>query len=185
MITTTGRWAIVVLRSPLQTAIAILVAASTLLFAVWLPNLGLVWNEAVTSSLSPVHRMGFLASMLGALTTTASPVQVATTATLAALVGLNVAGTVALLRSRSGSGGAGAGLAGATVGLLGVGCSACGVGILSSLLGAGTAASVLAALPLGGLEFSLAGIALLVAAFAVSARRALTPRACDVESADG
>jgi hypothetical protein len=180
----TAHWARSVLRSPLNLLAGGVAALATLALVVWLPNLGLVWTELIASDLSPSRRISFAWSTLGGLLTAISPAAAVVSVILATLVGLNVAASVTLLRQRSGSGAAGVGVAGTSLALLGVGCSACGVGILGSLLGAGTAAAVVAALPFGGLEFGLAGIALLVGAFAVTARRALQPVACEVEVAD-
>jgi hypothetical protein len=173
-------WTAIVLRSPFQAGIGVAAAAATVLLAVWLPNLGLVAGELTDGALSPLERASFLANTLMALGTAFSPADVAIIAALAVLVGLNVAGTVALLRLRAGTRGSGAVAAGGAIGLLAVGCSACGVGLLGSVLGAGTAATVLAALPLGGLEFGLVGIGLLAVTFSLTGRRALRPAACDI-----
>ena len=74
-------------------------------------------------------------------------------------------------------------LAGIAAGLLGVGCSACGTVVLSALLGAGTTATVIGALPLGGLELPIAAVLLLTAALLATARQAQRSGACQVQPA--
>jgi hypothetical protein len=70
---------------------------------------------------------------------------------------------------------AGASAIGVLVGLLGVGCAACGSALLASLLGTGGA---LAALPLRGQEFSWIGIVLVVLSTFSLARKIVEPEAC-------
>ncbi len=72
---------------------------------------------------------------------------------------------------------AGASAIGVLVGLLGVGCAACGSALLASLLGAGGA---LAALPLRGQEFSWLGIALVVFSTFSLARKLVEPETCKI-----
>ncbi|MBI2050976.1 MAG: hypothetical protein HYT31_04180 [Parcubacteria group bacterium] len=76
--------------------------------------------------------------------------------------------------------GAGIGLAGTVVGLLGVGCAACGSIILSSIFGLGAAASFLGVLPFGGLEFGVVGILALAFSIRLLSRRIQDPDACAV-----
>jgi hypothetical protein len=72
---------------------------------------------------------------------------------------------------------AGASAIGVLVGLLGVGCAACGSALLASLLGTGGA---LAALPLRGQEFSWIGIVLVIASSFSLARKIVEPEACGI-----
>lgn len=57
---------------------------------------------------------------------------------------------------------AGVGVFGLLIGLLGIGCSACGSIILSSILGFTTATALIGFLPFAGLEFGIIGIFLLL-----------------------
>jgi len=57
---------------------------------------------------------------------------------------------------------AGVGIFGLLIGFLGIGCSVCGPIILSSFLGLTTATVLIGFLPLGGLEFGIIGIILLL-----------------------
>lgn len=69
---------------------------------------------------------------------------------------------------------------GAAVALLGVGCSACGSVILTSLLGVGATAGLVAVLPLGGAEFPLLASLILAATITHTSRRLLAPEICPV-----
>lgn len=70
---------------------------------------------------------------------------------------------------------AGASAFGVLVGLLGVGCAACGSALFASLLGTGGA---LAALPLRGQEFTWLGILLVLLSTFSLARKLVEPEAC-------
>lgn len=82
---------------------------------------------------------------------------------LVALVsGINIAMLVFYFKRRMAvSGTAGVSGFGLIVGTLGVGCSACGSVILSSLIGITSASALVSILPLGGAEFGIASIALI------------------------
>lgn len=72
---------------------------------------------------------------------------------------------------------AGASVIGVLVGLLGVGCAACGSALFASLLGTGGA---LAVLPLRGQEFSWVGIVLVIISTFSLARKLVEPEACAI-----
>lgn len=79
---------------------------------------------------------------------------------LAALFGLNAALVFHYMRDQVRvNHAAGASVAGILIGLLGVGCAACGSVLLASLLGVG----VIAALPFGGQEFAWLGLIIIAA----------------------
>ena len=75
---------------------------------------------------------------------------------------------------------AGASVIGIVVGLLGVGCAACGSAVLSSLLGAGAAVGGVAFLPYHGREFSWIGIVLVIVSMFGLARKIVEPEACAI-----
>ncbi len=72
---------------------------------------------------------------------------------------------------------AGASAAGVLVGLLGVGCAACGSALFATLLGTGGA---LAVLPLRGQEFTWLGILLVLISTFSLARKIVEPEVCAV-----
>ncbi|WKZ29631.1 MAG: hypothetical protein QY323_02775 [Patescibacteria group bacterium] len=98
------------------------------------------------------------------------------TLALAVLFGINVAFIVRYMRRQVRMHrAAGASALGVLVGLLGVGCAACGSALFASLLGTGSA---LAALPLRGQEFTWLGIALVLLSTFSLARKLVEPEAC-------
>ena len=173
-----------VLRSPLWVSVAAVTALGTLLLSVWLPNLGLIAHVITTGDRPLGDKVRFLWASLGAIATTFTRAQASLTVAIALLFGLDVAVMLRTVRLRARERSvAGMSLAGITVGLFGVGCSACGAVVLSALLGAGTTAALVRALPLRGLEFGIAGVLVLIAALAVTARQAARLDTCDVPDA--
>ena len=71
---------------------------------------------------------------------------------------------------------AGASAAGIVIGLLGVGCAACGSVVLTSLLGLG----FVAALPFNGLEFAWLGLLVIFASTFMIAKKIVEPEACRI-----
>lgn len=173
------------LRSPISVAAGLVAGLAVFALVVWLPNLGLIWSVTTSGSISIGGRIGFLWSSLGAIGTNFTTFGAAVTTAVAVLFGLNVALATRRARLRLAEAGAGgaAGAGGLLLALVGVGCSSCGAVVLSTLLGTGATASLVAGLPLGGEEFGLASVAVLAATLAYSARRASRPDACAVPGA--
>ncbi|MBI4117861.1 MAG: hypothetical protein HY453_02165 [Parcubacteria group bacterium] len=67
------------------------------------------------------------------------------------------------------------------VSFLGLGCSACGSVILSSMLGIGTSSFISASLPLYGHEFGLISIALLIWSIAILSQKIASPMLCEAK----
>lgn len=96
---------------------------------------------------------------------------------LAAFFGLNAALVFHYMRDQVRlNHAAGASVAGIILGLLGVGCAACGSVVLASLLGVGA----VAALPFRGQEFAWLGLAVLAASTFSIAEKIAEPAACAV-----
>ena len=75
----------------------------------------------------------------------------------------------------------GMGMIGVAIGTFGVGCSACGSVILSSLFGVGTATLFVSWLPLQGLEFSIIGIFLILISIYLLAKKIQSPNSCSIK----
>jgi hypothetical protein len=143
----------------------------TFVVRIWLRNLGLIASITTDPRVTVGAKLRFLWSSLGAVTTAISPAQVVLLGVIAVLFGLNLALALRTLVARRRTA-ASAGVTGMFPGLLGIGCSACGSVLLSALLGTGTTAALVRTLPLGGLEFSIAGILVLIMSLLFAARRA-------------
>lgn len=75
---------------------------------------------------------------------------------------------------------AGVSAIGVAVGLLGVGCAACGSVLLSSLLGFGATVGAIGWLPMHGLEFTWLGILIVLGSMFSIARKIVEPEACAI-----
>lgn len=75
----------------------------------------------------------------------------------------------------------GMGMLGVVVGTFGVGCSACGSVLLSSLFGVGTATLFVSWLPLQGIEFSIIGILLILISIYLLAKKIESPNSCTIK----
>ncbi len=157
--------------------LAIGAGLSVLIFATWLPNLGLVWQVVTSDSIPLSNKIEILTALVRSLSTNFTPFSGAITIAVAVLFGTNVALIAYYFRLRktlvkqASSGMAAASLGGLASGFLGIGCAACGTLILSpvlTFLGAGT---LIASLPFGGEEFGLFGVAMLVLSLILGAKR--------------
>lgn len=165
------------------------VAASVLVLAAWLPNLGLVWQIALLGSASLAEKATILIALTGSLVTNFTAFSAFATIVISGLFGANVAAIVYLVRQRhrrsalSGSTNATTSLAGLVSGVVGVGCAACGTLVLGPLLSFMGGATLTSLLPFAGEEFTILGIVLLAASLIVTVRRIAQPVSCDIESA--
>ena len=170
---------------------AVMVALVVLVFATWLPNLGLVWQITVSPSVSLIDKAEILLALVGSLWTNFTVFSALFAIAIAALFGINAAMVVyyLILRkrsvSRTGPAGAATGLGGLASGFLGIGCAACGtfvVGPVLSLVGAG---GLIALLPFGGQEFGLLGVGLLGFSIHLAAKKIREPLVCPLEASSG
>jgi len=168
--------------------LAIVAGLFVLIFATWLPNLGLVWQVVSSDSIPLPNKIEILTALVRSLGTNFTPFSGAVTIAMAVLFGANVALIVYYFRLRrtlvkhAGSGVIAASVGGLASGLLGVGCAACGTLILSpalTFLGAGT---VITSLPFGGEEFGLLGVAMLVVSLIWGAKRIAELAMCRLEA---
>jgi hypothetical protein len=129
--------------------IALSVSAIVFAFAVWLPNVRLlfvVWTDATT----PIaDKITLPLTLLSAITTNFTLLSATYTVLIAVLAGINAALIVALIRARQiVAGGATAGGFGIIAGALGIGCASCGSLILTALVGTTIGTGALAFLPI-------------------------------------
>jgi hypothetical protein len=178
------------LRQVFGQARYIVLAAATglavFIFATWLPNLGLVWHIAASGSIPLADKARILTALVGSIGTNFTLFSGLSTAAIAVLFGANTALIVYYIRlrrdlRRTGQGAA-TSIAGLTSGLFGVGCAACGtlaLGPVASFIGVG---GLVAALPFGGEELGVVGIAMLGLSLMLTARKIGEPIACPIGS---
>lgn len=102
---------------------------------------------------------------------------------VALMSGMNIAMLAFYFKRRmvvgSAAGASGFGL---LIGTLGVGCSACGSVILSSLIGITAASTLVSVLPLRGAEFGIASVALIGLSTYWIAKKIQAPKACTIKT---
>ncbi|TSC78361.1 MAG: hypothetical protein G01um101429_821 [Parcubacteria group bacterium Gr01-1014_29] len=175
-------------------ALASALAILAFLFAVWLPNIGLLAEVFGVSSTPLETKLKLAWSLLGGIRTNFSLLSAGYTIAIAALFGVNIAMVAYFLkrtRLRQSYGGqarsilagqdVAAGLGGITSGVFGIGCAACGSFILSAVLSSLGAAGALAILPLRGGEFGILSVALLAFSLVLISKKIAAPLTCNTK----
>lgn len=164
---------------PIYILLAFVTTAISFAFSVWLPNLGLLWSFLISNA-SLGEKFSLMISLLESIGTNFTILSAILTISIAILFGLYVAIIVYfIVQHRTISGNqviTGAG--GFVGGLFGIGCAACGSFLFTSLFGLTGASIIIAFLPLGGAEFSILGIVLMLIAIAITLKRIKTPFIC-------
>jgi len=150
-----------VFMKPRALIITIIVAGAFLAFIALLPNRSLILSLPETYSIWDKTRIIF--SLLGSLGTNFSTASLISYIFISILTGMNIALVYDQVRSRTKLHRTnGLGVIGVIVGVLGVGCTACGSVILSSLVGLTAASQFIGLLPLNGLEFTITSLVLIM-----------------------
>jgi len=170
-----------ILCSPRYLILSLLISIFTLMFSIWIPNLGLIRDIIFSSDFTFVGKLTFLWNSLGAFTTNFAPLTAVLTLIIAILFGFNIAITVYYFKKRIAfQKSSGVSLAGMLAGLIGIGCASCGSVILATFLGVGSATAITALLPFGGEEFAIIGIVILIGAIYITAKKIADPLACGI-----
>lgn len=149
-------------------------------FAVLLPNVGLIAGVFSNSSATLLTKVSIVMSLLGGIQTNFSLLSAGYTIAIAILFGLNIAMIVYLIRKRRQLGGKTltVGIGGIASGLFGVGCASCGAFLLAAVLSSVGAIGLLAYLPLRGGELGLLGVALLIISLVLISKKITEPLMC-------
>lgn len=159
------------------------VSAIFFVFAIWLPNIGLIVKVSIDPEIHLAQKIELPVNLLGAINTNFTPLSVSYTIATAILLGINAAmGTFYLRRKAAEVKAAGivTGFLGIASGSLGLGCAACGSLILTTTLPLFGAGALLTFLPLGGEEFGILGVVLLSASLYLTAKQIQNPAVCKV-----
>jgi len=165
-------------------ALAVATGFALFVLATWLPNLGLVWQIAVSATVPIADKLSVLTALIGSIGTNFTTLSALSTVAIALLFGANLAALIYYFRMRrqltrqSGSAGAATSLGGLASGFFGVGCASCGTFVLGPALAFFGAGGMTALLPLGGEEFGVLGVALLGLSLILTARKIAEPAAC-------
>lgn len=175
-----------VYRKPTYVILALVISMMIFAFTVWLPNLRLIASVITSSDVPFVSKIELPLSLLGSITTNFTLFSASYTITISILFGVYVGMMTYFLRRRikevgkeMGQGGVATGFLGILSGILGVGCAACGSFLLTSLT-LFSASGVLVFLPLGGSEFGVIGIILLILAIHITAKKIQNPLVCQI-----
>ncbi|MAZ40863.1 hypothetical protein CL654_02000 [bacterium] len=166
-------------------AIALPIAFVVLAFAVWLPNWRLLHTILVSHDVEFIDATKVAFGLFGSLSTNFTLVSATYTILIAILFGINIAMLVYYVQRRKGSlrgKGATAGVGGLVAGVFGIGCAACGTFLLSVVLALIGAGGLLAFLPLGGEEFGILGVVLLLYSVYWTAQKIDEPLVCVAET---
>ena len=172
-----------VFRHPRYVALALVFSAVIGAGIVWLSSYRLIWFALTSNFFGWAARLKIFWTALGVFATNFTLTAQIMIVAVAILSGINIALLVFYFKKTMAAqpaSGAGASALGLAIGTLGVGCSACGSIILSSFLGVTTASALVSWLPLRGVEFGMASLALIGASTYALARKIQLPVVCAV-----
>jgi len=161
--------------------LAFIVAFVVFVFAVLLPNIPLLVQVLPMLGVSVWVKIKIIFGLLGAIKTNFSIFSAIYTIIIAILFGINVSLFTYFIRKQKQTFkniNSGAGIGGLISGILGIGCAACGTFILTWVLGLVGVAGIISYLPLGGEEFGILGIGLLLYALISTSRKIIYPQVC-------
>jgi len=170
-----------IITNPKYLALSTLVTLIVIAFAAWLPNLHLITRVMTSGTMTLWQKTNLLTSLLGSMQTNFSPLSRSVTIVSASLTGVQASLLVFYLRrSAQAQREMGVSFAGVATSLLGVGCASCGSVVLTSLIGLGSASTVLGILPFRGQEFGFLGIGILLIVITLTLRKINQPYSCNV-----
>lgn len=171
-----------IIRRPKYLLVATIISLTMIAFAAWLPNLHLITRTMTSTTMSIWEKTNLLTALLGSLETNFTPLSRAITVISATLTGIQMSLLMYYLRqSAKIQTEMGVSFAGVATSLLGVGCASCGSVVLTSLMGFGSATTVLGILPFRGQEFGFTGIAILLIAINYTIKKINQPFTCVVK----
>ena len=168
-----------VFRRPANVLVALGTSFFALFVALWLSNWELLKFIFFNGTFSLGSKIMILITSLGGIVTNFKAPSRVVTLSVIILLGINMAMFLHYMKIRiKADKASGAGLAGTLLGMLGVGCAACGSVVLSSIFGTVFTAGVVGILPLDGLEFGLMGIVFLTLSIYLTSKKIVDPEVC-------
>jgi len=170
-----------VITNPKYLILSISVTLLVIAFAAWLPNLHLITNAMTSGTMTLWQKTNLLTSLLGSLQTNFTPLSRTVTFISALLTGVQTSLLVYYMRQTAKlQQSMGMSALGVATSMLGVGCASCGSVVLTSLIGFGSATTVLGILPFRGQEFGFLGITILLFAIGFTVRKINQPFVCEI-----
>lgn len=168
-----------IFKNPIYWMVAIVSAIVLLAVIVLLPNHELIRITLFGDIFTFKQKFKILFASFGAFETNFTIQSQILSTLIALLIGINTAMLVYYFRTRMAiQKVAGASVFGMMVSLLGVGCSACGSVILSTLFGFSSAGVFVSFLPFNGLEFSILSVLIIFGSIAYISKKIQTPSVC-------
>lgn len=170
-----------VFRHPVYIALSAGVALLVFAFAVLLPNFSLLTQVLPSQSIGLSDKVSLILSMFKSIQTNFTALSATYTILISILFGVNVSLFTYFVRKQKAvikSTNSVAGIGGLVSGIFGIGCVACGTFILTWVLGLIGVAGIISFLPLGGEEFGILGVVLLVYAVVVTAKKINAEQIC-------
>ncbi len=171
-----------VLKKPSYIFLVIATTALIIVLSIWLSMNQFVLWVLSDSVFSLSVKLKLLFSTLGAFQTNFTFFSRITTTIVAVLSGVNIALLIFYFKKRIKlQAAAGTSTFGILAGLLGVGCSACGSVVLSSIFGLAATASVINILPFRGSEIGVVSVIILSFSIYTIAKRIDNPLFCKIK----
>lgn len=172
-----------VFQKPRYIVLALVSAVTLGAGIIWLSSHELIRYAFSSNLFDWSARLKILWTSLGLYTTNFTLASQIMIVLVAFLSGINIAMLAFYFKRRMAVGSAaGASGFGLVIGTLGVGCSACGSVILSSLIGITSASALISALPLRGAEFGIASITLIGLSTYWIAKKIQSPQTCAIKT---
>jgi hypothetical protein len=163
---------------PTYAILAAFISFGLFLFVAWLPNRDLL---VLSLSSDIVSFWRLLLQSHRFFATNVTFVSAAITVIVIMLSGINISMLAYYLRRRiETERKSGLGVSGTLVGLVGVGCAACGSVILSSIFGLSAAAGFLGFFPFRGIELGAIGAVMLVVSIVLLGKKIINPAQCKI-----
>jgi|AntRauTorcE11897_2_1112592.scaffolds.fasta_scaffold06825_2 hypothetical protein len=148
---------------PLYIVLAALVTLTFFIISVWLANYSFLHFIFTAGIFDFIDQLKIIFDFTDLISASFTFIPLVITITLSVLFGINSAAIIFFIRNKiSISKREGAGFLSSSISFLGVGCLSCGSVIFSSIFGVVAAAAFIGLLPLGGYEFGILGIIILL-----------------------
>ncbi len=169
-----------VFRRPRYVVLTVVVAALLLVLLVYLQNLSLLKYVITTSGFSLFEKVRLFVLALGGFRTNFSVESQLIALLVALLAGINIA-FLAFHMARRGAVQKATGVSGLSlvIGLLGIGCAACGSVILTTIIGIGASTALFGMLPFHGRELEFLSVLIMLASVLYSSKQIQEPVACN------
>jgi len=154
-----------------------------MLITILLPNYELILYTIKSNVFETSDKIKILYSSLGSFSTNFTLYSQVTSIIIALLAGINITLLVHYFRKRMAlQKAAGTSMVGLVAGFLGIGCSACGSVVLSTIFGIGATSAVIGFLPFKGAEIGIFSILILGGSILFVANSFNKPIACKIKS---